>query len=139
MTGDPFPNTPAHKVMMHLAFGDHQVANVTAEVEARTIGARAITPYLDPDRSPYETVLPFGIRKIDSFPFGGSAIVMWDSGSPTPPTTETPPRDGEDPHEHPRNTPAARKMKSKFLSLDGRVVDTCAPGPCYANGYTGAP
>ncbi|MFD0852817.1 hypothetical protein ACFQ07_11305, partial [Actinomadura adrarensis] len=32
MTNDPLPGTPAHKVLMHVAFGDHQVAPVAAEV-----------------------------------------------------------------------------------------------------------
>ena len=31
MTDDPYPGTPAHQVLMHVAFGDHQVANVTAD------------------------------------------------------------------------------------------------------------
>ncbi len=43
MVSDPYPNTPDHDVLMHLALGDHQVANVTAEVEARTIGAEALS------------------------------------------------------------------------------------------------
>jgi hypothetical protein len=136
MTDDPLPNTPAHKVMLHLGFGDHQVANVAAEVEARTIGARAVEAYLAPGRSPYSTTTPWGIPAIGGFPFDGSAIVMWDSGTPTPPTTNTPPRAGEDSHEHPRRTRAARDMKSAFLRVGGSVVNTCAPGPCLANGRT---
>ena len=39
MTRDPYADTPPHTVLMHVAFGDHQVANVAAEVQARTIGA----------------------------------------------------------------------------------------------------
>ena len=50
MTTDPLPGTPAHEVLMHVAFGDHQVANVTAEVEARTIGASVRRPALAPGR-----------------------------------------------------------------------------------------
>ena len=52
MTSDPLPDTPAHKVLLHVAFGDHQVANVATEIEARTIGA------VDPpagDRAPDAT------------------------------------------------------------------------------------
>jgi hypothetical protein len=79
---------------------------------------------------------PAGIPTISGFPFDGSAIVMWDSGTPTPPTTNTPPRAGEDSHEHPRRTRAARDMKSAFLRVGGSVVNTCAPGPCLANGWT---
>ena len=48
ITSDPLPNTPTHTVLMHVAFGDHQVSDTTAEVEARTIGARAYTPAVLP-------------------------------------------------------------------------------------------
>ena len=51
MTRDPYRRTPRHTVLLHQAFGDHQVANVATEVEARTIGARLRTPALDPGRS----------------------------------------------------------------------------------------
>jgi hypothetical protein len=63
--------------------------------------------------------------------------VVWDSGSPTPPITNVPPSAGADPHSHPRNTAIARAQKSAFLQIDGKVVNTCGLGPCYANGYTG--
>jgi hypothetical protein len=136
ITDDPLPNTPAHNVLLHLAFGDHQVANVATEVEARTIGASLRVPAIDPGR--HSDVNPyFGIPPIPSYPFGGSALVVWDSGQPTPPTTETPPRAGTDPHGHPRNTAIARLQKSQFLRLNGKVIDTCGPTPCYAAGYTG--
>jgi hypothetical protein len=136
MTTDPLPNTPAHTVLLHEAFGDHQVANVSTEVEARTIGASIRTPALDPGR--HADVDPYyGIPAIPSFPFAGSALVVWDSGSPTPPTTEVPPRAGADPHSHPRNTAIARAQKNQFLRINGTVLDTCGPTPCYANGYTG--
>ncbi len=39
MTAHPLPGTPPHKVLIDYAYGDHQVANVSTEVEARTIGA----------------------------------------------------------------------------------------------------
>ena len=136
MTDDPLPDTPPHEVLLHEAFGDHQVANVTTEVEARTIGAGLRAPALDPGR--HSDVNPFyGIAPIGSYPYDGSALVVWDSGSPTPPTTNTPPRAGADPHGHPRNTAIARAQKAEFLKPGGMVVDTCGTGPCYANGYTG--
>lgn len=137
MTTDPLPNTPSHTVLMHPAFGDHQVANVAAEVEARTIGARVRPTPLDPGRSP--DVTPFyGIERIGSFPYDGSAIEIWDSGTPPAPTTNTPNRAGADPHSHPRSDPKAREQKSEFLRIGGQVVDVCDGGPCYANGYTGS-
>lgn len=52
MTSDPLPGTPAHHVLIEMAYGDHQVSNVAAEVEARTIGAPLRYPTLDPGRTP---------------------------------------------------------------------------------------
>ena len=130
MTGRPLPGTPKHVVLLHVGFGDHQVSDTTAEVEARTIGARGYRPVLDAGRSPwtrFQLIPPIG-----RFPFKGSAIVMWDSGTPAPPITNTPNRAGDDPHDNVRATPAARVQKSEFLKLKGRVVDVCGGGPCHA-------
>jgi hypothetical protein len=107
-------------------------------VEARTIGARIHQPAMDPGR--HSDVNPFyGIPAIPSYPWNGSAMVVWDSGSPTPPANNTPPRAGADPHSHPRSDAAARQQKSDFLQRGGGVVDVCGGAPCYANGYTGTP
>jgi hypothetical protein len=134
MTDDPLPNTPPHKVLLHEAFCDHQVANIATEVETRTIGAHVYQPALAPGR--HHDVDPyFGIPPIASFPFDGSALVVWDSGNPTPPTTNTPPRPpdyGSDPHGRPRSQVAARLQKSEFLKTDGAIVDVCAAMPCLA-------
>jgi hypothetical protein len=130
ITTDRLPNTPAHTVLMHVAFGDHQVSDTTAEVEARTIGARGYRPVLDAGRSPWQRFQL--IPSIGKFPFGGSAIVMWDSGTPAPPITNTPNRGGDDPHSRPRSTPAARTQKSEFLKINGHVVDVCRGAACHA-------
>ena len=42
---------PNHQVLMIEAFGDHQVANIGTETEARTIGAFVRQPALAPGRS----------------------------------------------------------------------------------------
>jgi hypothetical protein len=131
MTSQPYKNTPAHTVLLHVAFGDHQVANVTAEVEARTIGAWVRQPALAPGRD--SAVVPFwGIPAIAQFPFNGSALVMWDSGTPTPPDANLPPRDGGDPHEKPRAQVPARLQKSEFLRTNGTLVEVCGTAPCLA-------
>jgi hypothetical protein len=118
------------RVLMHVAFGDHQVANIAAETEARTIGARISTTPIGPGRNP--DVAPYwGIGTIPSYPYAGSAIVIWDSGSPAVPLTNTAPSEGLDPHEHPRNSPAAREQKAEFLRT-GTVIDVCGGGPCTA-------
>ncbi|MBM4265903.1 MAG: hypothetical protein FJ144_04715 [Deltaproteobacteria bacterium] len=132
LTDDPLPGTPAHTVLMHVAFGDHQVASATAEIEARTIGARihapAVTPGRLPDVEPY-----WDIPAIPSYPWNGSALVIWDSGAPVPPLENVAPRAGEDPHGDPRSDPDARVQKSEFLRPDGAVVDVCGGEPCPAD------
>lgn len=131
LTDDPLPGTPEHEVLLHVAIGDFQVSTYTAEVEARTIGARihwpATTSDRLPDREPH-----WGIPRIESYPYDGSAIVFWDSGTPAPPTVNLPPREGRDPHSDPRSDPGARRQKSEFLSTDGAVVDVCDAQPCTA-------
>ena len=118
-------------MLLHVAFGDHQVANVTAEVEARTIGARSHQPALAPGRSPDDPPL-WGIPAIGREPYGGSAIVYWDSGVAAPPVGNLPPRDGQDPHEAVRADAVARDQKARFLRSNGVVVDVCDGAPCTA-------
>jgi hypothetical protein len=142
MTDDPYPNTPRHTVLLHMAFGDHQVANIGTEVEARTIGARIRLPAVDPgrhsDRVPY-----FGIEPIRRYPYDGSALVVWDIGplregglgTATPPITNTPPRLGRDPHGITGREPLAQLQFSEFI--DGAFLDVCGSSPCYAAGWTG--
>jgi hypothetical protein len=131
LTRDPYPHTPEHKVLIHEAFGDHQVANIATEVEARVVGARAHRPVLATGRSPARQQL-WGIAGIDSYPYDGSAIVVWDSGAPAPPLGNVAARDGDDPHGDPRASKEARQQKSDFLKRNGRVVDVCAGKPCAA-------
>ncbi len=121
------------RVLMHVAYGDHQVANAAADVEARTLGARLVTPALadgrSPDKEPY-----WGVEPTGQLPYAGSGMVVWDSGTPTPPTGNTPPSDGsygEDPHSDPRNSADARRQKAEFLKT-GDIVDVCGGAPCRA-------
>ena len=133
ITRDPLPGTPSHAVLLHVAFGDHQVANVAAEVEARTIGAGTNAGYVAPGR--HWSVDPtWGIPVVGTG-WTGSALVYWDSGSDTPPNENVPPTKATfrgDPHGDPRATRAARDQKGLFLSTGGVFVDVCAGGPCYA-------
>jgi hypothetical protein len=133
LTSDPYPGTPEHTVLLHEAFGDHQVANIATEVEARTIGACTPTPIFRKGRSPEVKPL-WDVCRIDDFPFDGSAIVVWDSGAAAPPPDNVPPDAGEDadPHGDPRASKAARRQKAEFLSPDGAVIDVCDGRPCTA-------
>jgi hypothetical protein len=149
ITSDPPAGTPPHNVLLHVALGDHQVAQLTAESEARTIGASARFPWADPGRDLDRGDPVYGVPKIGSYPFGGSAIVLWDSGpertlpdgskegAPPPPNENVPPEAGRDPHGDPRDTVNGRQQKSAFLRIGGHVIDVCGARPCYARRWTG--
>lgn len=127
---DPLPGTPVKQVLIQEVFGDHQVPNIATETLARTLGIPAYSPELQPGRSP--DVVPFwGILPIPRFPYAGSALFMWDSGSPQVPLTDTPPTAGHDPHDDLSTTPASQELGADFL-LTGTVQDICGGTPCYA-------
>ncbi|MGK2932352.1 MAG: hypothetical protein ACSLFD_06235 [Solirubrobacterales bacterium] len=154
----PLPNTNPHTVLLRVALGDHQVANVTAEVEARTIDAKLYTPALRPGRS--WTGGQFGI---DTFtpPLanGSNAIVYYDggpvgytcptpnnpqecrgAGSKTPPDENVPPRSvwgyGADPHSYPRRSVDGINQGASFL--EGNGVPACTnPLGCFSNSWNG--
>jgi hypothetical protein len=131
LTSDPYERTPRKTVLMFEAFGDHQVTNVATEVMARTIGAHVRQPALAPGRSP--AVTPFwDIPAVPSFPFKGSALVMWDFGTPAPPTANLPNRAGQDPHGLGRNNPDVIRMVANFLKPDGALIDVCGGQPCHS-------
>jgi hypothetical protein len=131
---DPLPGTPRHEVLLDAAYGDHQVANLTAEVMARTIGARTNSGFLADGR--HWAVDPgWGIERFRGT-WSGSAFVYWDSGTASPPNGNIPPAragetgPGHDPHEDPRATYLARVQKGLFLQPGGDVVDVCKGAPC---------
>jgi hypothetical protein len=150
MTGDPLPNTPPHQVLMDVAFGDHQVTDYQADVEARTVGAAAHRPVLFDGRWPDTDVL-WGVPSIRHYPYTGSAIYYWDIGpvrenpaslgtqigTEPPPYENLPNRSGEDPHGAPRAAAAERQLVSDFFAGAIPEADNCGGGPCYAGSFTG--
>jgi hypothetical protein len=152
MTGDPLPDTPPHQVLMDVAFGDHQVTDYQADVEARTVGASAHYPILYPGRWPNTNVL-WDVPRIrsSSYPFTGSAIYYWDIGpvreSPSgsgkfigtepPPYENLPNRTGQDPHSAPREAPAEQQLVSDFFNGAILKSDNCKRKPCFAGSFEG--
>lgn len=152
MTSDPLPDTPAHQVLLNVAFGDHQVTNYQSDVEARTVGMYAHEPVLYKGRWPHTNVL-WDVPKIPRrHPFTGSAVYYWDIGPlresapgsgvelgvPPPPYENVPNFFGEDPHGAPRGVPAEEeKLISDFFEGAIQPSDDCEAGPCYAGGFTG--
>ncbi|MGH3368834.1 MAG: hypothetical protein ACRDPR_02435, partial [Nocardioidaceae bacterium] len=128
LTSDRLPNTPSHDVLLHVALGDFQVANVTAEVQARSVGARLLHTSLAPGRhwsdDPAFGLVPFGVANDGSLvAHRGSALVYFDSGSPAPPSSNVPPISaGGDPHGDPRRDVRSNDQSAVFLRT-GVVVD----------------
>jgi hypothetical protein len=134
MTTDPLPNTPAHQVMLQVAYADHQVSNVAAEVEARTIGARLRWPALGPASPHWSTNPLFGMQraKYGKGSRNQSVLVYWysaDRGNTVPPTGNIPSSSGGDPHGDPRKDNAASDQVAHFLRA-GQLIDVCAGAPC---------
>jgi len=151
MTSDPLPDTPAHQVLMNVAFGDHQVTNYQADVEARTIGASAHHPVIYKHRWPGTAIL-WDVPKLHKYPFTGSAIYYYDIGPvrespigsgkmigvPPPPYENLPNFNGEDPHGAPRGEPGTEeKLVSDFYEGSIPAGDNCEGKACYAGGFTG--
>ena len=127
LVDDPYRNTPEHEVLLHVALGDHQVANVATWLEARTLGLPVHRPVYADGRT--TAVDPwFGLPAL-KYPHAGSGVVLWDSGAALPPDRNQPPREGADPHGDPRNTPAAIEQIVAFLTT-GQIIDVCGPEPC---------
>jgi hypothetical protein len=150
MTSNPLPDTPAHQVLMDISFGDHQVTDYQADVEARTIGASAHKPVLYKGRWPDTNIL-WDVPAIKRYPFTGSAAYYWDIGpiretepgsgkfigTEPPPYENLPNRSGEDPHSAPRAAPAEQQLVSDFFNGAIQKSDNCGHGPCYAGSFTG--
>ena len=159
VTNKPLPGTPKHDVLLHVALGDHQVAQVSAENEARTLGLVGRRPAYDAGRSFDKTPL-WNIPSLTAGNAGGSGLVIWDSGpcrigsvfetclendafdklggvgNPVAPTGSVAPRLGRDPHSRPRSTPAARQQKSEFLKPAGKITEVCpANSACHSVGW----
>ena len=139
-------------MVLDVGFGDHQVATIAAEVEARTIGAAVRAPALAPGRHPDATPF-YGLDQLKKFPTDRSVLVYWDSGSLAPPPGNITPTasaeyhaacDGKtkdeieadtlcaDSHEDPRRAPGTIEQKDALFRPKGRVVDSCDGEPCTA-------
>jgi hypothetical protein len=163
MTDNALPNTPAHKVMLVMAWGDHEVANVATEVEARTIGAPLRAPTLDSSRLAPGVIEPFYGHEILGDLNGpaadGNAFIVWDTGpkrtSPPgnpinktvwgtdpAPLGNTAPNSsfGQNPHDTVvEESNLARKQIADFINTNGKVTNPCGANPCYAAGWNGFP
>jgi hypothetical protein len=131
LTADPYPGIAPKQVLLVEAFGDHQVTNVSTEVLARTIGALAHTPAIGPGRS-NDRVPHWGIEPLDYAAVPQASLIMWDFGTPSPPTVNLPPAEpeyGRDPHGAASDEPRVLTQAITFL-LTGTLSDACGGGAC---------
>jgi hypothetical protein len=112
------PDTPPHRILVHMAHSDAEVANLGTEIMVRSTGI----PQLFPVNRHYYAI-PEAVA-----PFDGSAFVESDFGLPAPPVTNTPP-DENDVHGRMRALPAIQAQIDRFLRPDGQVEQFCT-GPC---------
>jgi hypothetical protein len=131
VTTDPLPGTPVHEVLLLGAVGDHQVTEFSLRVEAATMGVPAHSPLAAVGRE-VEADPSWLLKPIDPYPHNGSAYVLWDTGSPKSPVTDTPSRAGHDPHDDTPNIPAVQQLKGEFFHPDGAITDVCSGKPCHA-------
>lgn len=130
ITSDTYAGTPAKQVLMHVAFGDWQVTELSAMLAARAMGAAIHRPVTAPGRS--GEVDPGWDLPTLEYPSTGSAIIIWDSDSDPIPFEATAPRTSRDSHEDPRADANVRTQKAAFL-IDGEIIDVCgADQPCIA-------
>lgn len=137
VVADPFPDTPTTEVLFHVAFGDWQVTEISAFIAARTMGVPVHRPVTAPGRSGEVEPgwgldpIPYPVDDTD-YPWEGSGLIVWDSGSDPIPFDAVPPRTSRDSHEDPRADANVRVQKAAFL-FDGELVDVCgADQPCTA-------
>jgi hypothetical protein len=131
VTADPLPGTPAHDLLLLGAVGDHQVTEYSLRVEAATVGAAAHVPLAAPGRVT-ELDPAWLLTPIEEYPHPGSAYFLWDTGSPSSPVGNTPPREGHDPHDDTPNIPEVRALKDQFWHPDGTLEDVCGGQACTA-------
>ncbi|MEY2755623.1 MAG: hypothetical protein RJB65_1981 [Actinomycetota bacterium] len=130
LTANPYPGTSAKTVLLHVAYGDHQVTELSALVEARTIGATIHRPVAAEGR--WAEVEPGWGLESTTYPSSGSAIVIWDSGMAPIPFENLAPREGDDSHEDPRADADVRVQKASFLFEDA-LIDVCGAAACTAD------
>jgi len=129
LVDDPLPGTPPKDVLMHVAFGDWQVSEITAMIAARTMDVPIHRPVAADDRS-REVEPGWDIATIE-YGVDTSGLVVVDSGSDPIPIEQQAPRTSRDPHEDPRADRDVRRQKAAFL-FDDVLIDVCDAAACTA-------
>jgi hypothetical protein len=141
LTANPYAGIPPKQIFIIENYGDHQVANVSAEMLARTIGAHNHQPAFNPQffgappRSDVPVTPQWGLSALDQTKPAAAGLVLWDYGTPTPPTTNLAPNGsayGADPHGDGRGNALLLNQITTFLST-GVIPDECGGAACQSN------
>ena len=141
LTSDPYPGIPAKQVFMIENYGDHQVGNASAEMLARTIGAQNHQPAFDPSffgaapRLDVPVTPQWGLTALDQSKPAPAGLVLWDYGTPTPPTTNLAPNGpayGADPHGFGRGNSLLLDQITTFVS-SGVIPNECGTSACQSS------
>nr|HEX4317007.1 hypothetical protein [Kofleriaceae bacterium] len=109
---------PPKQLLMQMALGDDEVANLATYWEARTLGVPVLGP------TPFT---PWGLQVVQTPIATGSALLIMDGGAPAVPTTNVPaPATGM--HDLTRKQPATWRQMAEFYAT-GMIVNECA-GEC---------
>ena len=103
-------------VLLLGAVGDHQVTEYSLRVEAATLGAAAHVPIAAAGRVDRDRSGLAAHARSTSTRYRGSAYFLWDTGSPSSPVGNVPPREGHDPHDDTPNIPEVQELKRPVLA-----------------------
>lgn len=122
---DLLPNTPAHRVIMHVARGDHQVSNFGAHLMASAIGAKQMKSD-DPQQPVFDPI--YGVDEVSGPVSDGSVIIEYDFGLAKNPAGNVANKDGCDPHDRVRDLIPSYDQQDEFYRT-GNIVWKCK-GAC---------
>jgi hypothetical protein len=139
LTSHPYAGTEVHQVFIIENYGDHQVANVSTEAFARTIGAVNHQPAFNPvpnnggaERTDLPVTVQWGIVAANQAIANRAFIELLDYGTPTPPTVNLAPNGtqyGNDPHGYGREDTYLIPQIYSFLTT-GIVPNDCGDASC---------
>lgn len=157
LTDRAYDRTPPHQVLMSVAFGDFQVATITADNIARTLKIPIYQPTLAKGVAPLQgagsqSKYFYNLDPIRKFPLNGSALYYWNAGTLSPPPGNITPKMSaayqvqctapgaaasakcQDPHEDPRRQAQVIAQKKNFFQPDpaGTILNVCRDQPCVA-------
>ena len=141
LTAKPYAGIAAKQIFIIENYGDHQVTNVSAEMLARTIGAQNHQPAFDPSffggapRTDVAVTPQYGLKALDQTKPAPAGLVLWDYGTPTPPTTNLAPNGaayGADPHGFGRGNAMLLTQITTFLET-GVIPNECGATACQSN------